>query len=294
MLVKNAQGLFVFVPAFNEEATLGKVLDDLIALKKKGLVQGILVVNDASTDKTREIAEKRLGLGVERVINHKKNMGKAFGFYEAALWAKRNNAGFLGMFDADLYGISEKNLNKMKSCLKNPKIDMVLGQVYCEIAREQFVKDGVKYSGQRIIRMKALKPLLIGQKTWLRLVAGIKKAGFDKSGKKSREKKPKGAFERRGYGLELALTYFIGKDILTGRSTHPLTKVNVLVAKTEFKTGPLSNMKSALRPNLRKELVVGEVAEMKFLLDERRAKLKKIRAKRQKNINHRLKIKRPR
>ena len=126
---EKARGLYVFVPAYNEEDTLGKVLQDLVALKKKGLIQGILVINDGSIDKTKEIAESFRSEGVD-VVNHKKNKGKAFSFYEAALWAKRNNAEFLGMFDADLPEIPKKEFEKMLEPLKDPKIDMVIGKVF--------------------------------------------------------------------------------------------------------------------------------------------------------------------
>lgn len=64
--------LTVLVPAYNEESTIRKILDRLLS---QPLVTQIIVVNDASTDRTgtivRGIKDKRLTL-----ITHKKNMGK--------------------------------------------------------------------------------------------------------------------------------------------------------------------------------------------------------------------------
>lgn len=46
--------IFVIIPAFNEEGSIGKVVEHI----PKGLVQKVIVVNNNSTDNTVEVAEK--------------------------------------------------------------------------------------------------------------------------------------------------------------------------------------------------------------------------------------------
>ena len=67
----------IFFPTYNEEANIKEtILKALEVLKKKFKNFEIIVVNDGSRDKTREIIEK---LGKEdtriRIINHKENKG---------------------------------------------------------------------------------------------------------------------------------------------------------------------------------------------------------------------------
>jgi cellulose synthase/poly-beta-1,6-N-acetylglucosamine synthase-like glycosyltransferase len=69
--------LIALIPAYNEEAVIAKTLESLFRAGMRP--DRIIVINDASKDKTAEIAE---GLGVN-VINNKVNMGKAEGVTNA-------------------------------------------------------------------------------------------------------------------------------------------------------------------------------------------------------------------
>lgn len=64
--------LTVIVPAYNEQATIGVILNKLIRIKE---VREIIVVDDCSQDKTiqevKKIKDKRI-----RLINHTRNLGK--------------------------------------------------------------------------------------------------------------------------------------------------------------------------------------------------------------------------
>jgi glycosyltransferase involved in cell wall biosynthesis len=241
------QGLFVFVPAYDEGQTLGKVLSDLVELKKQGLVQGICVVDDCSRDRTGEIADSFKAQGVE-VIHFKKNAGKAMAFYRAAQWAKERNAEFFGMFDADLKGISREQIEEMMRGFgrsgfalkewnrKNPerqvRTEMVIGQAHSEGLLD--ISGMSLLSGQRIIRMSALKPLLIGNKNWLDQIVGVKKT--KNLGTAHIE------YERRGYGIEEVLNSLVGQALSHGHAVQdPNTgqwfPLNVQITNAYFLAG---------------------------------------------------------
>jgi glycosyltransferase involved in cell wall biosynthesis len=84
---------WIVMPAYNEERTIGQVID---SLHKEGW-RNIIVINDGSRDQTAKIAQSRKAL----VIHHEKNMGLG-----AALRTGLNKARELGAdcvitFDAD-------------------------------------------------------------------------------------------------------------------------------------------------------------------------------------------------
>jgi glycosyltransferase involved in cell wall biosynthesis len=105
----------IVIPAFNEEATISAVVQ---SVKKYGTV---IVINDASTDKTKQIAESVGAI----VVNHSENQG-----YDGALNSGFIKADGLGCdavitFDADGQH-SAKLLKKYINELKNG-VDLVLG-----------------------------------------------------------------------------------------------------------------------------------------------------------------------
>lgn len=65
--------LTVIIPAYNEKKTIGEILD---RVQETGLVDEILVVDDGSTDGTREILQSIDSSRPIRVIYHPRNMGK--------------------------------------------------------------------------------------------------------------------------------------------------------------------------------------------------------------------------
>jgi len=107
----------VVIPAFNEENSIDTVLKNV-----KIYVDEIIVIDDASTDKTYEIAKQNSAI----VIRHDKNQGydKCLddGFKEAA----KRKASIILSFDADGQHIPEDILNIIAP-IKNGKIDVVVG-----------------------------------------------------------------------------------------------------------------------------------------------------------------------
>lgn len=77
--------LSVIIPCYNEKSTIETIVDAVKASPKKDLE--IIVVDDYSTDGTRDILEKVISKKVDKIIYHEKNMGKGAalrtGFKEA-------------------------------------------------------------------------------------------------------------------------------------------------------------------------------------------------------------------
>lgn len=104
----------IIIPAYNEEASIGKVLEGLCAWRERA---EIIIVDDCSTDRTAEIAE-RAGY---RVIRHRHNKGQG----AALKTGIRAAAGdIVVMMDAD----SEHNAAQIANLLDNfDENDMVVG-----------------------------------------------------------------------------------------------------------------------------------------------------------------------
>lgn len=92
----------VVVPAYNEEARLQGSLSRIISyLEPKPYSSEILVVDDGSTDRTRETAEAQLACSpvAGRVIRHQANRGKG---YAVRRGFSESRGGILLFTDADL------------------------------------------------------------------------------------------------------------------------------------------------------------------------------------------------
>jgi glycosyltransferase involved in cell wall biosynthesis len=64
--------LSVIIPAYNEEKTIGEILTKLMAVKE---VKEVVVVDDASVDKTIEVVNKHKDKRIH-LVKHAKNQGK--------------------------------------------------------------------------------------------------------------------------------------------------------------------------------------------------------------------------
>jgi glycosyltransferase involved in cell wall biosynthesis len=65
--------LSVLIPVYNEEQTLGRLLD---AVEERPEVSELVIVDDGSTDGTSEILEARDFKGNVQIIRHERNRGK--------------------------------------------------------------------------------------------------------------------------------------------------------------------------------------------------------------------------
>jgi len=113
----NREKVAAIVPALNEEANVGNVLKVLLNSK---YLDEIILVDDGSTDKTAEVAEK---LGA-KVVKLPKNTGKG----NAILCGtKAISAEIIVFFDADLVGLNEQHIFSLVSPVLSGQVDMCVG-----------------------------------------------------------------------------------------------------------------------------------------------------------------------
>ncbi len=111
----------VIVPAYNEEKNIASVIKELSKLRRDYKVE-IIVIDDASKDKTAEIAKKE---GADKVISHKKNKGKGGAFKTGLSQATKD---FIIQFDADGQ-LKASDIPKLINTLREGA-DIVLGARY--------------------------------------------------------------------------------------------------------------------------------------------------------------------
>jgi glycosyltransferase involved in cell wall biosynthesis len=108
----------IVVPAFNEEKSLTRVIKDL---KAHGY-GNILVVNDGSQDKTKEIAEK----SNVAVATHVVNRGLGAAISTGLAFARENNPDVVVTFDSDGQHKAE-DIKKLLAPITNNVADVVVG-----------------------------------------------------------------------------------------------------------------------------------------------------------------------
>ncbi len=113
--------LSIVVPAFNEEGTVRQILNALLSLQLPGWGKEIIVVDDASTDRTKEILKDFEGK--VRIIHLEKNSGKG----SAVMHGSRAATGdYILVQDADLE-YDPREIPELLRALGEGKGDIVHG-----------------------------------------------------------------------------------------------------------------------------------------------------------------------
>ena len=114
--------LVVLIPAFNEEKTIGKVIQE-IPKDIEGIDEiKILVVDDGSTDNTAEIAKKA---GADYILKHKQNLGLAVAFRDGLEKALKLGGDIIVNTDAD-FQYNQKEIPKLIKPILEGKTEIVL------------------------------------------------------------------------------------------------------------------------------------------------------------------------
>lgn len=106
----------ILICAYNEQDWIGKTLQQIISVLRESRTSAeIIVVNDGSTDRTKEVVES---FGV-RVINLSKNMGKTSAFFTGLRKALVGNPISIVTLDADMLAVPKDDLLKMINLTKD-------------------------------------------------------------------------------------------------------------------------------------------------------------------------------
>lgn len=88
----------VIIPAYNEEATIASLINQIHSLNTpRQFTYECIVVNDGSTDKTKEIVKKIQCT----VFTHHGNLGKGFALYTGMNYVAHNDFEYIVLLDAD-------------------------------------------------------------------------------------------------------------------------------------------------------------------------------------------------
>jgi len=116
--VKKLPRVSVLIPAHNEEKNIGMALKSILNLEYPKHLLEVIVINDASTDRTAELVRQTKGV---ILINNKKNVGKAHSLNRALKIAKGE---LIACIDADST-VERDILMKMVGHFENPNIASV-------------------------------------------------------------------------------------------------------------------------------------------------------------------------
>jgi len=145
--------LTAIVCAYNEEENIRSILFSLSTIS---LINELIVVNDGSQDKTREIIKSLKAIIDFKDIHYAKNMGKG---YALAKGVEISQSEFLVFIDADLKNLTYNHIQQLVKPVFDNKVDMVLGQA-TDTRINHNINPFKVFSGQRALKKKDIIPVL--------------------------------------------------------------------------------------------------------------------------------------
>ena len=115
--------LIVQIPAYNEENSIRKVIEEIPRKIPEVAKVEVLVIDDGSRDKTSEAAKQA---GADYVIRNTKNQGLAYTFQRGLSTAIKLGANIIVNTDAD-FQYNQKEIPKLIQPILNGKADIVSG-----------------------------------------------------------------------------------------------------------------------------------------------------------------------
>ena len=124
--LKNVK-LSLVIPCYNEESTLGSIVEEVMKLQSEELTLELIIVDDCSRDNSRAVAQGLADVHpCVKLCFHEKNKGKGAalrtGFMEAT-------GDFVGVQDADMEYNPQDYIKMLKPLVGN-HADIVLGSRY--------------------------------------------------------------------------------------------------------------------------------------------------------------------
>src|SRR3989338_2896603 len=114
--------VIVMIPAYNEEATIGKVIRDIKEIGRNDFNKiEVLVVNDGSTDNTIRVSKEA---EADHLFSHKNNLGLGMTFKDGINEALKHGADIIVNIDADGQ-FNPKDIPRLLQPILENKADMV-------------------------------------------------------------------------------------------------------------------------------------------------------------------------
>jgi len=156
---RQAADTVVFVPAWNEEANLPGVLEELRA-ELPGI--DVLVVDDGSTDATAEVARA----GGATVLSFGENRGLPIGIAAGYGWASENGYRFCGRIDADGQHPPHE-LRRLLDLVRSDACDVAVGSRFVSgegYAERRYEAEPMRQFGhfvlRRAMRLRLDRPMM--------------------------------------------------------------------------------------------------------------------------------------
>ena len=117
--LKGSQKTLIVIPSFNEEDSIGQVLEDV---KKYAPGISVLVINDGSRDQTAKIAEENGA----KVISLPYNSGYGVALQTGYLYARKHNYSIVVQMDGD--GQHDPvYIHDLLNAVNNNEVDVIIG-----------------------------------------------------------------------------------------------------------------------------------------------------------------------
>ena len=111
----------IIIPCYNEVSTIEVIIDQILSIKD--YEKEIIVIDDFSTDGTREIIKEKLSNKIDEIILNEKNYGKGFSVRQGI---NRANGDIILIQDADLE-YDPSDYCKLINPIKSGNADVVYG-----------------------------------------------------------------------------------------------------------------------------------------------------------------------
>ena len=114
--------LYVVVPCYNEIKTLKNIIDSILAIK---LNIKIILIDDGSTDGTKNLIKKKIKKKIYKFINLRKNHGKGYAINQSKKFITKKSIVIIQ--DADLEYFPNDFYKILDTYKKNKSVKVVYG-----------------------------------------------------------------------------------------------------------------------------------------------------------------------
>ena len=126
----------IIIPCYNEEKTIEEIIDKIV--KQDGFMKQIILVDDFSTDKTKDVIKTKLvNKKIDKIIFHENNYGKGACIRSAQKFIEGD---YVIIQDADLE-YDPQDYNKMIKKMQDENLKVVYGSRVLKLENNQNIQN---------------------------------------------------------------------------------------------------------------------------------------------------------